>query len=595
MNRLFCILLKDIWQKLRGLSIFLVFLLIGNGLLEGLGITLLFPLLGEIGIGDPGKQTILTRFFDWFFQVLNIPRNPMVLLALIIGAFLIQYSVFLLQARFAADLQHRYTSIWRESLFADIMRARWSFFVSHKSGELVNTLISETNRISGAFYLTVQLVAAGVITLVYVLIAVLVAWKVTLALLFVGVVMFMLSRGLMNRGHRIGTEISRRSEDLQTSANEFLSGAKLVKASATEEIANERFSKIVSKLYKLYFWGSFHPNLTRAIFEFAAVCTLTATLVVGTQKLRIDPATILIVLALFLRLYPRLSTVQQNLQTLSIHLPAISTITETAERAALNAERVDMGPLPPQISGNAVDLKIDGLTVKYGEIKALSSVSLAFPSGSTVGIVGGSGAGKSTVADCLLGLIEPESGEITVNSISLRNLPLGSWRRHVGYVAQDTFLFNASILENIRWGNESASEDDITRAVTSSGLDEFIKSLPDGYHTVVGDRGVRLSGGQRQRIGLARALVNQVFLLILDEATSALDSESERYVLQAIEKLHGQMTIVTIAHRLSTVRNTDRIYVLESGRIVEDGNWDQLLKADTRFRYLWELQKNEAR
>jgi ATP-binding cassette subfamily C protein len=475
------------------------------------------------------------------------------------------------------------------------MRARWSFFVSHKSGELVNTLISETNRISGAFYLTVQLVAAGVITLVYVLIAVLVAWKVTLALLFVGVVMFMLSRGLMNRGHRIGTEISRRSEDLQTSANEFLSGAKLVKASATEEIANERFSKIVSKLYKLYFWGSFHPNLTRAIFEFAAVCTLTATLVVGTQKLRIDPATILIVLALFLRLYPRLSTVQQNLQTLSIHLPAISTITETAERAALNAERVDMGPLPPQISGNAVDLKIDGLTVKYGEIKALSSVSLAFPSGSTVGIVGGSGAGKSTVADCLLGLIEPESGEITVNSISLRNLPLGSWRRHVGYVAQDTFLFNASILENIRWGNESASEDDITRAVTSSGLDEFIKSLPDGYHTVVGDRGVRLSGGQRQRIGLARALVNQVFLLILDEATSALDSESERYVLQAIEKLHGQMTIVTIAHRLSTVRNTDRIYVLESGRIVEDGNWDQLLKADTRFRYLWELQKNEAR
>jgi ABC-type multidrug transport system fused ATPase/permease subunit len=254
-----------------------------------------------------------------------------------------------------------------------------------------------------------------------------------------------------------------------------------------------------------------------------------------------------------------------------------------------------MGPLPPQISGNAVDLKIDGLTVKYGEIKALSSVSLAFPSGSTVGIVGGSGAGKSTVADCLLGLIEPESGEITVNSISLRNLPLGSWRRHVGYVAQDTFLFNASILENIRWGNESASEDDITRAVTSSGLDEFIKSLPDGYHTVVGDRGVRLSGGQRQRIGLARALVNQVFLLILDEATSALDSESERYVLQAIEKLHGQMTIVTIAHRLSTVRNTDRIYVLESGRIVEDGNWDQLLKADTRFRYLWELQKNEAR
>jgi ATP-binding cassette subfamily C protein len=595
MNRLFHILLKDIWQKLKGLSIFLVFLLIANGLLEGLGITLLFPLLSEIGIGDPGKQTILTRFFDWFFQVLHIPRNPLILLSLIIGAFLIQYSVFLLQARFAADLQHRYTSIWRKSLFADMMRARWSFFVSHKSGELVNTLISETNRISGAFYLIVQLVAAGVITLVYVLIAMLVAWQVTLALLFVGMGMFLLSSGLMNRGHRIGMEISRRSEDLQTLANEFLSGAKLIKASATEEMANARFSKIVNKLYKLYFWSSFHPNLTRAIFEFAAVCTLTVTLVVSTQQLRIDPATILIVLALFLRLYPRLSTLQQNLQTLSIHLPAIATITETAKRAALKAESLDMGPLPAEISGSGVDIRINGLSVKYGDTEALSRVSLAMPSGSTVGIVGGSGAGKSTLVDCLLGLVEPESGEITVNSISLWNLPLGTWRRHVGYVAQDTFLFNATILENIRWGNEAASADDIINAAKCSGIHEFISTLPDDYNTVVGDRGVRLSGGQRQRIGLARALVNQVFLLILDEATSALDSESERYVLRAIEKLHGQMTIVTIAHRLSTVRNTDRIYVLEAGKIVEDGNWEQLIKDDTRFRYLWELQKNEAR
>ena len=595
MPQLFLILLKDIWRKLREQSLLILFLLVVNGFFEGLGITLLFPLLNRVGIGDSGQQAALTRFFDRIFSAVGLPQIPAVLLVVIIGTFLVQYGVFLLQARLAADLQHRYTSIWRQSLFHSIMRARWRFFVSNKSGELVNTLIGETNRLSGAFYLTVQLAAAGVITLVYVLIAMLVAWQITLALLFVGAGLFLFSRGLMNRGHRIGMEISRRSEDLQILANEFLSGAKLIKASATEEMANARFSKIVSKLYKLYFWGSFHPSLTRAIFEFAAVCALTLTLVVGTQQFRIDPATILIVLALFLRLYPRLSTVQQNLQILSLHLPAISTITETAERAVLEAENVDMGTLPPEISGSGVDIRIEGLTVKYGEIEALSRVSLTLPSGSSVGIVGGSGAGKSTLVDCLLGLVEPESGEITVNSVVLRNLPLGTWRRHVGYVAQDTFLFNASILENIRWGNQAASEDEIIRAAKCSGLDEFINSLPDGYRTVVGDRGVRLSGGQRQRIGLARALVNQILLLILDEATSALDSESERYVLEAIEKLQGQMTIVTIAHRLSTVRNTDRIYVLESGRIVEHGNWEQLLKDDTRFRYLWELQKHEAR
>ena len=595
MSRYFLLLLQDIWNKLRWWSLLLVFLLIANGALEGLGITLLLPLLNAIGIGDIGEKTSLARVFDWLFQILNLPRNAVVILILIIGAFLIQYSVFLLQARVAADLQHRYTSIWRETLFANVMRARWRFFVAQKSGELVNTMIGETNRLNGAFYLVVQIAAIAAMTLIYIGIAMFVAWKLTLGLTAVGISLFILGRGLMFRGHRIGVQISRRNEDLQSITSEFISGAKLIKASATEEMANLRFRDIVKRLQELYFWGSFQPNLTRAIFEFAAVCTLTVTLVVGTQKLRIDPATILIVLALFMRLYPRLSTLQQNLQTLSIHLPAIATTTETAQRAALEEESLDNGPLPAQIRGSTIYIRIDDLTVKYGEKEALSGVSLALAAGSTVGIVGGSGAGKSTLVDCLLGLIEPESGEITINSILLQNLPLGAWRRRVGYVAQDTFLFNASILENIRWGNESASEDDIIRAAASSGLDEFIKSLPNGYHTVVGDRGVRLSGGQRQRIGLARALVNQVFLLILDEATSALDSESERYVLEAIEKLHGQMTIVTIAHRLSTVRNTDRIYVLESGSIVEDGNWEQLLKDDTRFRYLWELQKNESR
>jgi ATP-binding cassette subfamily C protein len=310
----------------------------------------------------------------------------------------------------------------------------------------------------------------------------------------------------------------------------------------------------------------------------------------------LHPAAILIAIFLFVRLYLRLSQTQQNIQILrSNYAPSIVPATEIlqAARAEAEAKHEFANPLVIDTERGA-RLMLRDIGVAYDGRSVLSGITLDIAPGTVIGFAGRSGAGKSTLVDCLLGLVEPQSGTVEIAGRALNELPLGSWRRTIGYVAQDTFLFNASIRENVRWGNIKASDADIENAVRQAHADEFISLLPQGLDTEVGDRGVRLSGGQRQRIGLARALVGHRSLLVLDEATSALDSESERIVMDAIAELRGHMTILIVAHRLSTLRDADRICLMEDGRIVETGGWSELLAHGSRFSALWRMQTAEA-
>ena len=221
---------------------------------------------------------------------------------------------------------------------------------------------------------------------------------------------------------------------------------------------------------------------------------------------------------------------------------------------------------------------------------ALQHIELEIPKGQTVALVGASGAGKSSIADLLVGLYEPTHGQILVDGVDLRELELASWQQQLGVVSQDTFLFNASIAANIAYGSPAAERQEIEGAARMAQAAAFIQSLPQGYDTVVGERGYRLSGGQRQRLSLARALLRKPQFLILDEATSALDSQSERLVQEAIERFERGHTVLVIAHRLSTIVNADLICVMEQGRVVERGRHTQLLDLGGRYASLWQQQ-----
>ncbi len=226
-----------------------------------------------------------------------------------------------------------------------------------------------------------------------------------------------------------------------------------------------------------------------------------------------------------------------------------------------------------------------------GHDPVLKDINITIKKGKVTAIVGESGSGKSTLIDLLIGFYEPDKGVILVDKKPLQEFEIYSFRRHIGYVPQDTVLFNDTVKNNLLWSNERATEKEIIEVCKLANADEFIMNLSDGYDTVVGERGVRLSGGERQRIALARALLRKPELLILDEATSALDSHSELLIKSAIEKIAHKTTLVVIAHRLSTIVNADLIYVLQKGRIIEQGNYHNLIKSGNVFKQAVEMQR----
>jgi ATP-binding cassette subfamily B protein/subfamily B ATP-binding cassette protein MsbA len=237
-------------------------------------------------------------------------------------------------------------------------------------------------------------------------------------------------------------------------------------------------------------------------------------------------------------------------------------------------------------------IRFEGVSLQYApELPpALNNISFCLPRGQMLALVGPSGAGKSSIADVLTGLYGPSSGQIWIDDTPLNQLDLASWQQHLGVVSQDTFLFNATIAENIAFGTPGATEAQIKAACRAAQAAGFIESLPQGYETLVGERGYRLSGGQRQRLSLARAILRDPELLILDEATSALDSQTERLVQEAIERFERNHTLLVIAHRLSTIVRADQILVLEAGNVVQQGSHSSLLAEDGLYRHLWQQQ-----
>lgn len=225
---------------------------------------------------------------------------------------------------------------------------------------------------------------------------------------------------------------------------------------------------------------------------------------------------------------------------------------------------------------------------------ALNNVNLTISKGSTVAFIGASGAGKSSIMDLLLRLYDPTSGFISVDDIPLHEFDSGSWRDYLGVVSQDVFIFNETIANNIRFGKLNASNEEIIQAAKAAGIHSFIASLPEGYKTVLGEKGYRLSGGEKQRIALARAFVRNSKILILDEATSSLDTHSERLIQKSLEKYRGHKTVIVVAHRLSTVINADKIIVLNKGFIVESGSHAELLAGQGIYASFWQAQSQTS-
>jgi subfamily B ATP-binding cassette protein MsbA len=333
---------------------------------------------------------------------------------------------------------------------------------------------------------------------------------------------------------------------------------------------------------------------TGALREPLAVGAIVAIVVVQIGVLDQPLAPILVSILLFYRGVNAVLGLQGSWQNTLTQIGAVDLVEREFDTLEFHRERSGGQPAPPLTR----DLALENVSFQYRSERttALDDLSLRVKANQTVAIVGASGAGKSTLIDLITMLLKPSQGQFLIDGVPAEQIEPASWREQIGYVLQDTVIFDASIADNIcLWAGDIATDSELRQRIESAAraahLDQFVDSLPERYQTLVGDRGIRLSGGQRQRLFIARELYKQPRLLILDEATSSLDAEAERVIQESIEALKGRLTVIIIAHRLATVRQADTIHVLEAGKVVESGSFDQLnQRPDGRFRKMVELQ-----
>ena len=541
----------------------------------------------------PEKPPIETgiEWFDTIFLAAKAePANRIYRLsALIIVAIWLRSLLNYLGLYYSRLSQSNLCDRLRKRLFEQFQSLSLSYYTTSRSGDLINSLTTEINQLKIAFSVFINLVTRGSTLIAYVASMFWLSWQLSIVAIFLYSLLSVALSSLIAKVREASFDVPKANGQLASVAIQFINGIRTVKGSATEEFERKRFYQSSDDVIKAEDKVAFISALVQPLAEGAASTILIFMVILAfnlfISKGNLQTSSLLTFMFVLFRMMPLVSQVngaRENLSRFQGSINNIKDLLKTDDKTYLNNGNLKFSGLKSKISLLSVDFAYEP------ENSVLKDINLTIEKGKVTAFVGGSGAGKSTLADLVCRFYDPIKGSILFDGKNLQDFEISSVRHKMAIVSQNTFIFNSSVKDNIAYGLEGISHADIMRAAEQAHATEFIEELPQGFDTVLGDRGVRLSGGQRQRIAIARALLRQPEILILDEATSALDSVTEQLIQDSLEKLSQDKTVIAIAHRLSTISNADKVVVLERGRIVEQGSYRGLLAERGK---LWEYHQ----
>ena len=479
----------------------------------------------------------------------------------------------------------------REKLYRKIIHLPVSYYSDARKGDVMSRMLGDINEVQNSFFQVLELVVREPLTIIFSVVAMLaISTKLTLF-----VFIFIPISGLIIS--RIGKNLKAKSKKAQQETGYFISildetlgGMKVVKSYNAENLFISKFNESVKKLQQLSNSIGNKSNLASPMSEFLGILTIAVLLYYGGYMVLVDKSLESTAFIGYIALAYTILTPAKNISKASYQ---VKTGLAAAERVfSLMEQENAITSKPNAIHKDTFEsvISLEKINFRYQEENVLKDFSLRVPKGKTVALVGQSGSGKSTIANLLTRFYDVNEGRITIDGIDIKDLDLQSLRGLMGLVTQDSILFNDTIKANISLGKLDATDDEVIAALKIANAYEFVEELPEGIYTNIGDSGNKLSGGQKQRLSIARAVLKNPPIMILDEATSALDTESERLVQIALENMMQNRTSIVIAHRLSTIQKADIIVVMQKGKIVEQGNHEELLAKNGTYSKLVSMQ-----
>lgn len=570
--------MKDLLSYNKGLFIKNTILMIFDGILSGAGIAMLVPMLSLIGLSGGQTPDMLPNKIT---QFMTQSGKAISLLVILTAYFALVTLEALLAARISVKnsmLVQGYTRHLRNSLSRLILKAEWPCLSGKKSSDLINSFSSDIARIAAGTVFVLNILFQCFLAIFQLVLAFCMSAPLTFLVLLCAVIFIGVTRSVFHKSQVFGRNLCQNNMEFMGQAAEQLKAIREIKVYGRVNEEQRRFETVTDKTREIQISLTALQASSGKRNKIVAALVISVLFFISFVFLHISPALLIVLVYIFARLWPLVASLQNNVQNVLVMMPSFLSLKMLMNDLEKHAERADQfGCLYPKFSIR------DGICFKnvsfnYGEPSSfeLKKLNFTIKARAITAFVGRSGAGKTTIFDLILGLLIPCEGQILVDGMAVDEGSLLSWRRGIGYVPQEPFLFNGTVRDNLTRYFPSATREDIQQALMLADAWEFIEKLPLGVDTPIADNGVRLSGGQRQRIVLARALISKPELLVLDEATSALDSESEQRILKTMKLLSRQMTIVVIAHRHSTISQADRIVVVEDGQIADEGDFDQL-------------------